>query len=288
MAIQAACLCGTVRYEIEGPFSSMLNCHCSMCRKHHGAPFATFAAAALEGFRWLSGEEKLTHYKSSPNGTRSFCSVCGSVAPLLMRDAGTVLVPAGPLEGDPGIRPQGHMFVGSKAPWYTISDSLPQHEAYPPECGDVPSIPRPTVSAEPGKTIGSCLCGDVAYEITSAPLAMYQCHCSRCRRARSAAHGANLFYKLADFHWTRGSSQVVSYKVPEAKRFTVAFCRRCGASVPQESPTLGGVVVPAGGLDTDPGMRPMAHIFVNSKAVWFDITDTMPQIPEAPPLPTAR
>jgi hypothetical protein len=280
MAVKGTCLCGTLRYEIDAPFTMMVNCHCSMCRKHHGAPFATFAAAPIEGFRWLSGESAVREYASSANGKRYFCTVCGSVAPTLMPQAGLVVVPAGSLEGDPGIRPQAHMFVGSKAPWYVISDSLPQHETYPPEFGDSPGVTRPTVSAVPGKTLGSCLCGDVAYEIDGPPVAMYQCHCSRCRRARSAAHGANFFVKVDNFRWTRGEGQVVSYKVPEAQRFGVAFCKRCGGAVPR---VFGIVVVPAAAVDTEFGMTPMAHIFVGSKAPWFEITDSIPQLLEGPP-----
>lgn len=286
--MQGSCLCGTLRYEIEGPFTLMMNCHCSMCRKHHGAPFATFTAAALTGFRWVSGENAVAHYASSPNGKRSFCTMCGSVAPLLMSEAGLAVVPAGTLDEDPGIRPQAHMFVGSKAPWYTISDSLPQHEAYPPEFGDATPVQRPSVAAEPGKTLGSCLCGDVAYEITGTAVVMYQCHCSRCRKCRGAAHGANLFYKLDQFCWTRGDEQVVDYKLPQAQRFGAAFCRQCGGATPRVSLERETVLVPAGALDTDPGMRPMAHIFVESKAPWFQITDLVPQIEGAPPLQTRR
>jgi hypothetical protein len=285
MAIQGSCLCGVLRYEIEGPFSMMMNCHCSMCRKHHGAPFATFAAAPIEGFRWLSAETALGYYASSAGGKRSFCTVCGTVAPLLMPEAGLAVVAAGTLDGDPGIRPQAHMFVGSKAPWHAISDSLPQHAEFPPEFAGSPPIPRPSVSAEPGKTLGSCLCGDVAYEIAGAPMLMYQCHCSRCRKSRSAAHGANLFYKLDQFRWIQGDSQVADYKLPEAKRFGVAFCKRCGGSTPRVSLERGIVVVPAGALDTDPDMTPMAHIFTASKAEWFEITDTVPQFAELPPPP---
>ena len=81
MAIQGSCLCGTVRYEVDGPFTAMLSCHCSMCRKHHGAPFATYATAALAGFRWTNGEHALGHYAASPNYSRSFCTTCGAVAP---------------------------------------------------------------------------------------------------------------------------------------------------------------------------------------------------------------
>lgn len=286
MAIEGSCLCGTVRYEVDGPFTSMLSCHCSMCRKHHGAPFATYATAALAGFRWTSGEHALGHYAASRYYTRSFCTTCGAVAPSLMPGEGLVFVPAGTLDGDPGIRVQGHMFVGSKAPWYEITDALPQYEAYPPSLGDTRPVQRPAVHAEPGTTAGSCLCGDVAYEITGAAVAMYQCHCSRCRKGRAAAHGANLFYKTRDFRWTRGESLVADYKVPEAARFGLAFCRQCGGSTPRVSG--GTVVVPAGPLDTDPKMKPLAHIFVASKAPWFEITDTIPQLAEAPPPPTVR
>jgi hypothetical protein len=288
MAIRGSCLCGTVRYEIVAPFTAMLSCHCSMCRKHHGAPFATYANTTLSGFRWTSGELTLGHYAASANYSRSFCTTCGSVAPSLMPDADLAFVPAGTLDDDPGIRVQGHMFVGSKAPWYVIADSLPQHEAYPPSFDGVPAIERPTVVAEPGKTVGSCLCGEVAYEITGAAAAMYQCHCSRCRKGRSAAHGANLFYELDTFRWTRGESLVVDYKLPAAERFGLAFCRRCGGSTPRVAAAAGIVVVPAGPLDTDPKMRPLAHIFVASKAPWFDIADSIPQLAGAPPPPPRK
>jgi hypothetical protein len=114
---------------------------------------------------------------------------------------------------------------------------------------------------------------------------MYQCHCSRCRKSRSAAHGANVFYKLDNFRWTRGEQNVAEYQLPEAKHFGAAFCRTCGASTPRVSATRGMVVAPAGALDTDPGMKPMAHIFVQSKAPWFEITDAIPQFAEMPPPP---
>lgn len=290
MATQGSCLCGALRYEVEGPFTFVMNCHCSMCRKHHGAPFATFAAAPLGGFRWLSGQETLGEYASSKNGKRLFCTVCGSVAPLLLSDWGLAVVPAGNLDGNAAIQVQAHLFVGSRAPWYSISDELPQHQEYPPDFTGATAVPRPAVTPKPGFTLGSCLCGDVAYEMNGPPMFMYQCHCSRCRRARSAAHGANVFYKLEHFHWVRGESQVVDYQLPTAKYFGVAFCRRCGGATPRVSAQRGIVVVPAGALDTDPGIRPNAHICVASKAAWVEIRDQIPQIAEMPPPPgsTAR
>lgn len=279
---RGACLCGTVQYEFTEPFQTMMHCHCSMCRKHHGAVFATFVAGPYSGFRWLAGEDAVDRYASSEHGVRSYCRHCASVAPMLMPDAGFAVMPAGNLEGDPGIRPQGHMFVGSKASWYTITDTLPQHEAMPPELGGGLGVTRPSVAQRDGVADGSCLCGEVAYEVR-APQRMYHCHCSRCRRARSAAHTTNMFAKLEDFSFTRGERLVAQYKVPEALRFGIAFCTRCGGKAPRVAPDRGVVVLPVGALDTDPGMRPQANIFVASKAPWFDITDDLPQYAEMPP-----
>jgi hypothetical protein len=278
---RGACLCGVVQYELSQP-TQMAHCHCSMCRKHHGAPFATFAVAPSATFRWIDGEDAIASYRSSEHGVRYYCRHCASVAPTVMPDAGLAIAPAGNLEGDPGVRPQTHMFAASKAAWYPITDSLPQHAGVPPEFGGGMGVTRPTVAQRDGVADGSCLCGAVAYEVRS-PVRMFHCHCSRCRRARSAAHTTNMFAKLDDFAFTRGEELVAQYKVPEAKFFTIAFCTRCGGKAPRVARDRGIVSVPAGTLDTEPGMRPQAHIYVTSKAPWFEISDDLPQYPEAPP-----
>jgi hypothetical protein len=260
----------------------MMHCHCSMCRKHHGAAFATFVAAPFAAFRWLEGEEEIGEYRSSEHGTRSYCTRCGSVAPTLMPEAGFAIAPAGNLEGDPGVRPQMHVFVGSKAPWYEIADAVPQHDAKPPGFGGGTGVPRPERKARDGVIAGSCLCGEVAYELRN-PQRMYNCHCWRCRRGRSAAHASNLFVSLDDFTLVSGEDSIAQYKVPEALRFTVAFCTRCGGGAPRVARDRGVAAVPAGTLDSDPGIRPQAHIYVGSKAPWFDILDDIPQYAEGPP-----
>jgi hypothetical protein len=281
MVTQGTCLCGALKYEFTAPFDQMLHCHCSMCRKHHGTAFATFVSAPIAAFRWVAGEDQVVAYASSEQGQRFFCRTCGSVAPTPMPDAGFAICPAGNLLSDPGVRPQMHMFAGSKAPWYTITDSVPQYEGYPPEFGGGLGIARPSVEARPGVIAGSCLCGEIAYEI-GTPFRMHNCHCSRCRRGRSAAHATNLFANLDQFRWTRGEPLIAEYKVPDARYFGVAFCKRCGAEVPRMS-ARGFAVVPAGGLDTDSRLRPQAHIFVGSKAPWYEITDAIPQFAEMPP-----
>ncbi len=130
--VRASCLCGDVVYEAEGEFKHMTHCHCSACRKVHGAPFATYVGVPTEGIRWIGGENGRTRYRSSPGLVRAFCSTCGSVVPTPEKGGPLTFVPAGNLEADCGARPEVHIFTGSKAAWYTITDELPQCEAYPP------------------------------------------------------------------------------------------------------------------------------------------------------------
>jgi|SRR5882672_5732415 len=283
--ITGSCLCGTVRYETSGPFNSMTHCHCSLCRKHHGSAFGTYLSGSAEKFRWVAGEDKILSYESPEAGHRTSCSVCGSAVPLILTGDDLALLPAGPLEGDIGMKPEAHIFVGSKAPWYIITDSLPQHEEYPPEDGMPPGLPNRKVEARPGTAQGSCLCNDVAFEVAADALFMQSCHCSRCRRARGAAHGTNIFFKADRFHWTRGEELLAEFKVPDAQFYTTSFCRRCGGAMPKVSRERNFVVTPAGCLDTDPPLRSQRHIFTSHKASWFEITDSAPQYPEAPPPP---
>jgi hypothetical protein len=276
---RAGCLCGDVTWEIDGPLEWMSHCHCSRCRKAHGALFATYVAAPAAGFR-LHGSEHIGRWESSPGFFRCFCGRCGSVVPGDPFE-GRVFLPAGNFDEDPGIRPLAHIFVASKVPWFEIRDALPCFETYPPGV-DAPVLPDRPPLDPPGKPRGSCLCGGAAYVIDGTPALCWNCHCSRCRRARSAAHASNLFIGADVLRYTRGEELLVSYKVPEAQRFTQRFCRTCGSSMPRIDRDRGVAVIPMGSLDDDPGMHPQAHIFVGSKAPWYTITDDLPQHVELP------
>jgi len=130
--LRGSCLCGQVRYEISGKLFDPLNCHCSMCRKAQGAAFRSRARVQSRDFRWISGENLLTFFESSPGNHRGFCRVCGS--PILSKfdaDESVLSLPLGTLDDDPAIHPQIHVYVASKAPWHTISDDLPQFAALP-------------------------------------------------------------------------------------------------------------------------------------------------------------
>ena len=127
MAIKGGCLCGKIRYEVTGPFSGADHCHCSMCRRQHGAAFSTYAEFNPSDFVWTSGEDFVKVYEALLGGGWCFCSKCGST--LAGTDQGKITsVTLGTVEGDPGIKPGSHIFVGSKAQWHDIYDDLPQIE----------------------------------------------------------------------------------------------------------------------------------------------------------------
>jgi len=193
-----------------------------------------------------------------------------------------MFVPVGNFDDDPGARAEMHIFVGSKAPWFDITDDLRQFEAYP-EGINLHVVPDRAPLDPPGKPRGSCLCGAVTYVVEGQPIRSFFCHCSRCRRARSAAHGFNFFTRADGVRFTRGADMVSEYKVPDAKHFTHAFCRACGSGVPRIDASRDLAIIPMGGMDDDPGIRPVAHIFVGSRAPWYPITDSLPQHAEYPP-----
>jgi hypothetical protein len=279
-----SCLCGQVAWEVDGGFELMSHCHCSMCRKKHGTAFATYVAAPEGAFRWLRGGDRITRYESSPGFIRPFCPRCGSTVPGDAHD-GRVFMPAGCLDGDPGVRPLAHIFVASKAPWWEIQDDLPRFDAYPPGAGDAVERPSPPAPSGDGVT-GSCLCGGVAYTIEGRHQLMVSCHCSRCRKGKAAAHGTNLLVPSSALRFERGEELVRSYSPPGAVRFANPFCSVCGSIVPRIDATGGIGLVPAGGLDQDPGGRQKLHIFVGSKADWYEIPeDGVPRFEEAAPAP---
>ena len=129
--IRGSCLCGGVRFEIDravGPFEL---CHCPRCRKVSGSAFAAGLGVRVQDFRWRSGTELIRIFEA-PIGERppayraAFCSQCGSPVPDLPARATWFEIPAGLLDDDPTLRPDKHIFVECKSPWFFIADPLPQ------------------------------------------------------------------------------------------------------------------------------------------------------------------
>ncbi|HKJ08278.1 MAG TPA: GFA family protein [Gammaproteobacteria bacterium] len=130
---------------------------------------------------------------------------------------------------------------------------------------------------------GGCLCGAVRYEVTGEPARFYHCHCQRCRKATGTGHASNVMLKADSIRWLGDESLLRSYKLPEVERFGTHFCSNCGSLMPREVPALGMVLIPAGSLDSEPGIEPMSHIFYDSRAPWSCADGGLPTFAEYPP-----
>ncbi len=124
-----SCECGAVRYRVDDEFVYAANCHCSRCRAATGSAFKPFAGIEREKLEVTQGTDSLfVHGEEALNDTR--CATCGSLLFSVVREGAYVHVALGSLVDEPSIRPTEHIFVGSKAPWFDITDDLPQFEEH--------------------------------------------------------------------------------------------------------------------------------------------------------------
>ena len=130
--MRGSCLCQAVTFEIAGPIQSLQACHCKRCRKFYGGAFGPIAIVQRAHFSYSSGEELIASFPSSERVNRYFCRICSSPLPIVEDWDSLVGVPLGLFDDDPGRMIEEHIFVGSKAPWYEISDKAPAHHDWPP------------------------------------------------------------------------------------------------------------------------------------------------------------
>lgn len=135
--MNGSCLCGGVGFEIDGSGTPIEVCHCSRCKKAYGAAFAATFYVKASQLRWTRGEELVTVYdapiRHAPPAYRHvFCAACGSPLPIVRTEWGVAEIPAGVVDGDPDSRPLRHIFTALKAPWFEISDGLPQYDGHVP------------------------------------------------------------------------------------------------------------------------------------------------------------
>ncbi len=127
--LAGGCACGTVRYRVADAFLYASNCHCSRCRAATGSAFKPFAGIPREELEITDGEDRLL-VVGEPTAHDARCASCGSLLFSVVRDGAYVHVALGSLVDAPAVRPTEHIFVGSKAPWFEITDDLPQFEEY--------------------------------------------------------------------------------------------------------------------------------------------------------------
>ena len=130
---------------------------------------------------------------------------------------------------------------------------------------------------------GSCLCGTVRYEIRGAIGPGFYCHCTRCRKASGSAFASNAVVALDDFVVTAGADALKTFVAETGLHRS--FCGNCGSPIISRREGVAQVRVRLGTLDAPLGQGPQAHIYVDSKADWWEIHDQLPQYPEAPPRP---
>ena len=131
------------------------------------------------------------------------------------------------------------------------------------------------------KHLGSCLCGEVRFEIDGDFEQFFLCHCGRCRKDTGSAHAANLFSSTAKIHWLSGEAKIKTFRAPST-RHERSFCSACGSALPSVQMNGALLVVPAGSLDSAIGTRPDAHVCVASRASWDRRLEDIPRIDGLP------
>lgn len=130
---------------------------------------------------------------------------------------------------------------------------------------------------------GSCLCQAVTYQFRRPEYIFQYCHCSRCRKFTGSAFASNILVDPKQFEWLGGEDQVGRFEHPDARHFATCFCKICGSSLPWLSQSGAAVIIPAGTLDEDPGIRPTQNIFWKDRAPWREAVDALPRHDELQP-----
>lgn len=125
-AAPGQCLCGATRFEFDLPSKWIAHCHCSMCRRAHGAAFVTWVGVASPQFRWIA-DAALRWYESSPGAQRGFCGLCGSpIAFQSVNWPGEIHLARALIDGALDREPQVHVYCANAVPWVALGDKLPR------------------------------------------------------------------------------------------------------------------------------------------------------------------
>ncbi len=124
---------------------------------------------------------------------------------------------------------------------------------------------------------GSCLCGEVTYQLCGNLGIFQYCHCSRCRKFTGSVHAANILARAEQFSWLSGRQLIGKYVPEDTKHFTTAFCKNCGSSLPWLAKSGKAMVIPAGTLDVHPGIEPQQNVFRASGADWYQPAGELPE-----------
>ncbi|ABC31038.1 uncharacterized conserved protein [Hahella chejuensis KCTC 2396] len=123
--VKGSCLCGAVKFQIEGEIKALTYCHCRMCQKAHGFAFGAYLVTGKDSFVMLGGVENVRIHRSSSNVSRTFCADCGSNLQFIRDGRDDIGVAAGVLDDDPGLQASKQIYCDSKAAWHPLQEDVP-------------------------------------------------------------------------------------------------------------------------------------------------------------------
>ena len=125
---EGSCLCGRVRYRVEGSVGNMSSCHCTDCRKNSGAAFVTYVEAPKRAFAYVKGADLIQTHQAESGTKRAFCRTCGSTLACYVDSDELIEITAATLDTPIELLPEYHIYVRSKVSWFDIQDGKPQHK----------------------------------------------------------------------------------------------------------------------------------------------------------------
>jgi hypothetical protein len=134
--LRGSCLCGAVQCEIPDELLYTAYCHCSEYRRFSGSAFSALSGLPRDQLQIKSGHDRIKHFRKTEASNMAFCETCGSSLVTEKTLKGLIHLRLGTLMDSPSLTPQAHVLVGSKAPWFQITDKLPQLEGLPPTVPD--------------------------------------------------------------------------------------------------------------------------------------------------------
>jgi hypothetical protein len=266
------CFCGAVAFEIEGPLRAPSLCHCSQCRRLHGAPGA-YTSAPSSAYR-IRGEESLNWYPTSKRAEQGFCRVCGSK--LFWREIGGQDLDAtmGSLNGTSDLKLSRHIFTRSQGDYYEIGhDGVPRYAESSRDAQPIGEEAPPQAGPKTTEHSGRCQCGAVTYRVSGSMRDVVTCHCGQCRRIHGHAPGYSAA-RQAEMA-IEGEEHILWYRASDqAQR---GFCKSCGSSLFWRPDGRDTVSVAAGSINAPTGMKTVRHIFAADKGDYYQIVDGAPQ-----------
>jgi hypothetical protein len=270
--VNGQCFCGAISFEIEGPLSPPSLCHCSQCRRLHGAPGA-YTSAPVSAYR-IRGEENLNWYRISPRSEQGFCGVCGSK--LFWREvAGKVLdATMGSLDSPASLKLGRHIWTRSQGDYYEIGhDGVPRFAESSRDAQPIGEETPPQAGPKTTEHSGRCQCGAVGYRVNGNMRDVVYCHCGQCRRIHGHAPGYSAARK-AELS-IEGEENIVWYRASDqAQR---GFCKSCGSSLFWRPDGRETISIAAGSINAPTGLKTARHIFTGDKADYYQIADGVPQ-----------